>query len=176
MVFRKILSVIFDAVNFLPYNARNEITFAKHFIANISHILILVVVNAYDYQAIIRQQILSKSNPGINHIQPIGMETTVTLGVLYHTIAVLIKLPTIGKVFICTLSKVILVNKVIAGVVRRIYKDVIFDTGPVAGKVYKNSENRRKQGVSCGFRCSCRYSISLTSSHPERGCSRCRSS
>lgn len=56
------------------------------------------------------------------------------------------------------------------------YKDVIFDTGPVAGKVYKNSENRRKQGVSCGFRCSCRYSISLTSSHPERGCSRCRSS
>ncbi len=57
-----------------------------------------------------------------------------------------------------------------------VYKDVIFDTGPVAGKVYKNSENRRKQGVSCGFRCSCRYSISLTSSHPERGCSRCRSS
>ena len=36
---------------------------------------------------------------------------------------------------------------------RRIYKDVIFDTSPVAGKVYKNSENRRKQGVSCGFRC-----------------------
>ena len=62
------------------------------------------------------------------------------------------------------------------GAAGRVYKDVIFDTGPVAGKVYKNSENRRKQGVSCGFRCSCRYSISLTSSHPERGCSRCRSS
>lgn len=41
----------------------------------------------------------------------------------------------------------------------RIYKDVIFDTSPVAGKVYKNSENRRKQGVSCGFRCICRCSI-----------------
>lgn len=40
-----------------------------------------------------------------------------------------------------------------------IYKDVIFDTSPVAGKVYKNSENRRKQGVSCGFRCICRCSI-----------------
>ena len=41
----------------------------------------------------------------------------------------------------------------------RIYKDVIFNTSPVAGKVYKNSENRRKQGVSCGFRCICRCSI-----------------
>lgn len=40
-----------------------------------------------------------------------------------------------------------------------VYKDVIFDTSPVAGKVYKNSENRRKQGVSCGFRCICRCSI-----------------
>ena len=40
-----------------------------------------------------------------------------------------------------------------------IYKDVIFNTSPVAGKVYKNSENRRKQGVSCGFRCICRCSI-----------------
>ncbi len=34
----------------------------------------------------------------------------------------------------------------IACVIGRIYKDVIFDTSPVAGKVYKNSENRRKQG------------------------------
>ena len=42
---------------------------------------------------------------------------------------------------------------------RRFYKDVIFDTSPVAGKVYKNSENRRKQGVSCGFRCISRCSI-----------------
>ena len=41
----------------------------------------------------------------------------------------------------------------------QIYQDVIFDTSPVAGKVYKNSENRRKQGVSCGFRCICRCSI-----------------
>ena len=62
-----------------------------------------------------------------------------------------------------------------AVVLARVYKDVILDTGPVSGKVYKNSENRRKQGVSCGFRCSCRYSISLTSGHPGCGCSRCRS-
>lgn len=54
----------------------------------------------------------------------------------------------------------IIVTKIfVASIIRGIYKDVIFDTSPVAGKVYKNSENRRKQGVSCGFRCICRYSI-----------------
>ena len=53
----------------------------------------------------------------------------------------------------------ILVKRYIAGPGQWVYKDVIFDTSPVAGKVYKNSENRRKQGVSCGFRCICRCSI-----------------
>ena len=53
----------------------------------------------------------------------------------------------------------------------RFYKDVIFDTSPVAGKVYKNSENRRKQGVSCGFRCICRCSICPVRAQP--WCARC---
>lgn len=48
----------------------------------------------------------------------------------------------------------------------RIYKDVIFDTSPVAENVYKNSENRRKQGVSCGFRCICRCSIGTIRAQP----------
>lgn len=54
---------------------------------------------------------------------------------------------------------------------REFYKDVIFDTSPVAGKVYKNSENRRKQGVSCGFRCICRCSICPVRAQP--WCARC---
>ncbi len=49
---------------------------------------------------------------------------------------------------------------------KRFYKDVIFDTSPVAGKVYKNSENRRKQGVSCGFRCIVRCSIDPVRAQP----------
>ena len=53
----------------------------------------------------------------------------------------------------------------------RIYKDIIFDTSPVAGKMYKNSENRRKQGVSCGFRCICRCSICPVRAQP--WCARC---
>ena len=48
----------------------------------------------------------------------------------------------------------------------RIYKDIIFDTSPVAGKMYKNSENRRKQGVSCGFRYIVRCSIDPVRAQP----------
>ena len=54
-------------------------------------------------------------------------------------------------------------------IARVFYQDVIFNTKPIAGKVYKNSENRRKQGVSCGFRCVCRYSICPIKPCPERG-------
>ena len=46
-----------------------------------------------------------------------------------------------------------------AGAAAGVYKDAVFDTSPVAGKVYKNSENRRKQGVFCGFRRICWCSI-----------------
>ena len=47
---------------------------------------------------------------------------------------------------------VIVINKVIIpGVVRWIYKNVIFDTKPVAGKVYKNSENRTFLAVFAVF-------------------------
>jgi hypothetical protein len=46
-----------------------------------------------------------------------------------------------------------------AGAAAGVYKDAVFDTSPVAGKVYKNSENRRKQGGFCGFRRICWCSI-----------------
>ena len=51
------------------------------------------------------------------------MKTTVTLGVLHHTVSIFIVLPTVGKVLIRTLSKVVLINKVISRIVRRIDVD-----------------------------------------------------
>jgi hypothetical protein len=39
----------------------------------------------------------------------------------------------------------------VAGVVWRIYKDIIFDTKPIARKVYKNSENRTFLAVFAVF-------------------------
>ena len=49
------------------------------------------------------------------------MKTTVAFGVLYHTIAILIELSTVGKVFIRALSKIIFIHKVISRVVWRVY-------------------------------------------------------
>lgn len=63
-----------------------------------------------------------------------------------------------------------------AGAAAGVYKDAVFDTSPVAGKVYKNSENRRKQGVSYGFRCIYRYSIDPIRPRPERSFCWCRRS
>ena len=56
------------------------------------------------------------------------METTVTLSILHHAIAFFIKLSTISKIFIRTLSKIVLIYKVVAGVVWRVDKDAVFDT------------------------------------------------
>ena len=88
----------------------------------------LTIINAYQNHPVICQQIFCQLQSWINHIQPIRMETTVAFGVLHHTVAIFIKLPTIGKVLIRTLSKVILIHKVVAGVVRRIYVPTDFDT------------------------------------------------
>lgn len=42
------------------------------------------------------------------------------------------------------IDKVARLDKHAARTTSGVYKNVIFDTSPVAGKVYKNSENRRK--------------------------------
>ena len=54
-------------------------------------------------------------------------------------------------------------NEYAAGAAGSGYKDVTFDDArPIVGKVYINSENSRKQGVSCSFRCISRCSIGPT--------------
>lgn len=48
--------------------------------------------------------------------------------------------------------KSIVIDEVfIARIIRRIYKDIIFDTKPIARKVYKNSENRTFLAVFAVF-------------------------
>lgn len=46
-----------------------------------------------------------------------------------------------------------------AGAAGGVYKDVIFDTSPVAGKVYKIAKTAGNKAFSCDFRCICRCSI-----------------
>jgi hypothetical protein len=48
------------------------------------------------------------------------MKPAVAFGVLHKAVAVFVKLPAVGKVFIRTLRKVVLIDKVVAGIIRRV--------------------------------------------------------
>jgi len=89
-----------------------------------------------------------------------------TVGCSFLFLTVDIDSPDIAALFP---DKIGTLDKHTARAAAGVYQDVIFNTKPIAGKVYKNSENRRKQGVSCGFRCVCRYSICPIKPCPERG-------
>ena len=49
------------------------------------------------------------------------MKTTVTLCILYKTVPIYIKLPTICKILVCTLSEIIFIYKIISRIIWRIY-------------------------------------------------------
>lgn len=87
------------------------------------------------------------------------------LGVIFH---LLLTVEGHSRVGLHTgfVHKIAGLDKHAAAAAGRVYKDVIFDTSSVAENVYKNSENRRKQGVSCGFRCICRCSICPVRAQP----------
>ncbi len=128
MTIRNKTGIVFWRVCSFPYQLRYEILPAKHFIATFFEVFLLIVINTDKYYTVISQQILCQFQTRINHIKPVRMKTAIALGVLRHAVASLIVLPAVGKILIRTLSKVILVYKVASGVVRRIYKNAVFDT------------------------------------------------
>lgn len=56
------------------------------------------------------------------------MITSITIKIFYKTVAFLIELSTVSNVFICTLSKIICINKITTSIVRGIYVPTDFDT------------------------------------------------
>jgi len=56
------------------------------------------------------------------------METPVAFGVLHQAVAVLVKLPAVDQIFVRTLGKVVLIDKVIACIVRQVYVRSQFNT------------------------------------------------
>ena len=96
---------------------------AKHFVTTLFQILLLVIINADKDNTIICQQILCQSEPRIDHIQPVGVETTIALSVLHHAVSVFIELSAARKVFLRALSKIVLIHEVVARVVGRVYVD-----------------------------------------------------
>lgn len=72
------------------------------------------------------------------------METTITIKVFDKTVAIIIVLSAVSKEFICTLSKIILIHKVIARVVWWVYVPTDFDTKEKALSVAKAAEKGLK--------------------------------
>lgn len=79
------------------------------------------------------------------------MEPTIALCICYKSISFVIKLTTVRKVLICAFSKIIVINKVISRVIRRVYKDAVFDTTEKSLLRHKSTEKGLKTKGFRGF-------------------------
>ena len=91
MVYANVCIVLYGSSR-LPRNLCNNIILSKYFIANFSKVLHLIVINGNKYHTIIREQISCNLQSRVNHVEPIGMESTIAFGIGKHTIALLVKL------------------------------------------------------------------------------------
>lgn len=92
MAIRYILCIIFRCKCSFPYKLCDKITFSKNLITYLLQILNLIVINRDEYHTILGQKVPCHFQSWINHIQPIGMKSTVALGVRHQTVALLVKL------------------------------------------------------------------------------------
>ena len=110
-----------------PYQLRDEISFPKHLIANLPKILHLIVINRNEYNTVLCQQISGNFQPWVDHVQPVRVEPAVAFGVdlvvLQDHIPVFIEHPALVSELAGGLAEVILIDKVVASVVRRIDVD-----------------------------------------------------
>ena len=120
MTFRKMFFQINRRIGSFPYDLCDKITFPKHFIAHLFQVCLLVIVNTYKNNAVVGEQVFGDFQPQIHHVQPIGMESPVTFGILKKPVALLVKLPTVVDIFIGILCKVVFIHKVVARIVRGI--------------------------------------------------------
>ena len=117
------LRIISCGVSPLPGNICNEITFSKNLCTNFKKIRAFIIIYTNKNRAIICQQILCQLQPRINHIEPIGMETAIALGVGHKTVAFFIILTAIIHIVRRTLGKIILIDKIVTRIIRRINVD-----------------------------------------------------
>ena len=117
------LGVIAGGICTLPGNIGNKAVTAENLIINQLEIGILRIINADENNSVVRQQLLAR----VHHAQPLVMAGQV-LALLADNLA--------QPFFDLRVIDIIVIDPaLVVGVVGRIYKDVIFDTSPVAGKV-----------------------------------------
>ena len=94
--------------------------FPKHFIAHLKYIINLIIINTNKNHTIIRQQIPCNFQARINHIQPVGVKTSVAFGVLGEAVAVFVQLAAHFIPFVGADAEFIVIHKVVTCVVGRI--------------------------------------------------------
>ena len=80
-----------------------------------------MVIYANENDAIIRQKVLCQLQSRKYHVEPVGMETPVAFGILNKAIALGVKLPAVRQILVGTLRKIVLIDKIAARIVRRVY-------------------------------------------------------
>ena len=89
--------------------------------------MIFVVVDRDKDHPVVRQQVAGHFQAGIDHIEPIGMETTVGFGIALHRVdglvALLIEQPAALFKLRFALGKVVVIDEIVARVVGRIDVD-----------------------------------------------------
>ena len=83
----------------MPTDISYEALFSKYLVAHFYKVICLSVINRDKYHSVIRQQVPCHFQTRIDHIEPIGMEAAIALGVGNETVALLVKLPGVGEVF-----------------------------------------------------------------------------
>ena len=106
---------------FLVINkALNKISFSKNLITYHSKTFHFIFIYANKDNPIIRQQIPCQQQAGINHAAPVGMKPSIGVGIFEQAVAFLTPLSALNLPLFALHLKIIGIDKVVAGVVRRV--------------------------------------------------------
>ena len=126
------------AIYLLPYNLCHKVFFAKDLIAQFFEIINLTIINRNKNHTIIPQKICRQPKAGVHHIEPVCVVAAhgfrVGLGGLLGDF--LVPGHRIGKI--------IGIDKIVAGIVGRVYVPTDFDTKEKALSVAKAAEKGLK--------------------------------
>ena len=114
MAVRNISCIVFRCKSPLPNKLRNKIFFTEDFIAKFTKVHNLIVINRNKDNTVFTQQVCSKTKTRVHHIQPVGV-------VASHRFRVRL-CGLLGDLFVAChrVGKAVLIDKIVAGVVRRI--------------------------------------------------------
>ena len=102
---------------------RKEVIFSECIVCYFHKVIHFVVINADKDNPIHRQQISCQHQPRINHAAPVGMKTTVGVGILEQAVFVLVVHSHLRVFFFLWAHEIVGIDEVVAGVVRRINID-----------------------------------------------------